>query len=102
MPQITILKSDNSFVEAFFVSEALTNELLNISQAFELDCLTPAFLQEIKIRALSVCSQKIDSTDLATVSNFASANLDWFDDLIALIDAINKLDYPCSLSVFLN
>ena len=102
MSQITILESDNSFVEAFFVSEALTNELRDISQVFELNCLNLAFLHEIKARALSVCSQKIDSTDKATVSNFASVNLDWFDGLTALIDAIEKLHHPHSLSVFLN
>ena len=102
MSQITILKPDNSFVEAFFVSESLTTKLKDISRVFELNCLNLAFLIEIRKRVLSVCSQKIKTTDLATVQAMASVNLDWFDELVTLIDAISKLSNPHSLPIRFN
>ena len=45
-----------------------------------------AFLQEIQVRVLSVCSKKINSLDPDTVFRVASDSLEWFDNLVALID----------------
>lgn len=100
--QITVLKPDDSFVEAFFVSDSLLQELARISHIFELDYLNLAFLQEIEQRALSVCSRRIKSQQLTTIRSFATSTLDWFGELLALIDAIRKLHDPFSLSIRLN
>lgn len=62
--------------------------------------VTIAFLQEIQVRVLSVCSRKIEFLDPNTVFSVASGSLKWFDNLVAFIDYIkNKLPFPI-LSLF--
>jgi hypothetical protein len=100
--QLTILNSDNSFVEAFFVSHSLYQELMRISPIFELKRLNLAFLLEIQIRALSFCSRQLDTIEPTQVFALASTALDWFDELQALITAIEKLKQPYSISICLN
>ena len=56
--QLTVLNSDNSFIEAFFVSDSLHQELVKISRIFDSDRLNLAFLQEIKTRALSLLDKR--------------------------------------------
>ena len=104
--QLTILNPDNSFVEAFFISDSLHDELSTIATVFELHRLNLAFLHEIKARALSVCSEQIQTIELKQNAAFASAALasvalDWFDELTALITALEKLKEPHSLGIFL-
>ena len=100
--QLTILNSDNSFIEAFFVSHSLYLELMRISQIFEVKRLNLAFLLEIQIRALSTCSRQLNTIEPTQVFALASAALDWFDGLIALITAVEKLPSPHSLSIYLH
>ena len=100
--QLTILNSDNSFVEAFFISNSLYQELIRISQIFELERFNLAFLQEIQVRALSTCSRQLKSIEPTKVFALASTALDWFDEHRALIDAISRLPSPHSLSICLN
>lgn len=97
--QLTILNPDNSFVEAFFIGHSLHQELTRIKRIFELNCLSLAFLHEIKTRALSFCSHKLENAKPLAVLSFASISLDWFDELLVLIDAIEKLPLPHSLSI---
>lgn len=99
--QVTILQPDRSFVEAFFISDSLFRELFRISQIFELEHFNLAFLHEIKARALSMCSQKIKTSEPIAVSALATASLNWFDELLALITAIEKLHNPHSLFIYL-
>jgi len=90
--QITILNSsDNSFVEAFFVTHPLHQELTRISRIFELESLDLAFLNEIRLRALTCCSRQLKSVQPKAISALASQSLVWFDELLALINAISKL-----------
>lgn len=99
--QLTLLNSDNSFVEAFFISDSLYQKLVRITGIFELERLDLAFLHEIRLRALSTCSQKIRTAEPLVVSPFASVALDWFDELLALTEAISQLPFPHSLSITL-
>lgn len=97
--QLTVLKSNDSFIEAFFVSNALYQELLRISQVFELEYLNLAFLHEVKTRAIAFCSRRIRTAEPIVVSAFASVALDWFDELLALIEAVSVLPSSDSLSI---
>ena len=99
--QLTVLNSDNSFVEAFFVSDSLHQELVRIARIFALDCLNLAFLQKIQQRAISFCSHQIKTDEPPVVSAFASATLSWFDELLALIEAISQFPSPYTLSITL-
>ena len=100
--QITVLRPDESFVEAFFVSDSLIEELTRILNIFELNCFNLTFLQEIEQRALSFCSCLIESQEPTKVKTFATFALDWFDELLALINAIAELHNPYSLSLRLD
>lgn len=102
MNQITVLKSNNSFVEAFFITSSLIDELTRISQIFALKQLDLAFLREIEVRVLSNCSRQIKTIEPSVVFALASATFDWFDELLALIAAVEKLPNPHSLLIYLD
>jgi len=107
--QLTILNSsDNSFVEAFFVTHPLHQELTRISRIFELESLDLAFLNEIRLRAqrlkplsrlaavcpirgCTCCSRQLKSVQPKAISALASQSLVWFDELLSLINAIQQL-----------
>ena len=100
--QITLLTPDGSFLEAFFISNSLYQELIGIARIFELKHFSLAFLQKIKNRAFSTCSTQIKTNDPIIASAFASAALNWFDELVVLIDSISQLPQPNSISIYLN
>ena len=99
--QLTILDSDNSFVEAFLISNSLYLELMRISQILELERLNLAFLLQIQVKALTFCSRQLNTIEPTKAIAFASTALDWFDELITLIAAVEKLQSPHSLSIIL-
>lgn len=99
MPQLTLHKPNFSVAEAFFVSDSLYHELKRISRIFELDKINLAFLQEIQARVLSTFSKRLNTLDPSLIFQFASLSLDWFDELLALIKAIERLPNPHSLSI---
>ena len=99
--QLNVYNS-NSLIDAIFIFDALHTELTSVFKSFDKTSCNLAFLQEMQVRVLSVCSRKINSLDLDTVFRVASDSLEWFDNLIALIDYIeNKLPFPYSISIFL-
>ena len=99
--QINVYNND-SLIDAIFISDALHTELTSILKTFDKTSCNLAFLQEMQVRILSVCSRKINSLDPDTVFRVASNSLKWFDNLVALIDYIqHKLPSPYSLSLFL-
>ena len=100
--QINVYNND-SLIDAIFISDALHTELASILKTFDKASCNLAFLQEMQVRILSVCSRKINSLDPDTVFKVASDSLEWFDNLVALIDYIqHKLPSPYSLSLFLS
>lgn len=97
--QLTVLNPNNSFVEAFFISDCLYQELSRISQIFSLKRLNLAFLREIRQRAITFCSCQIKTAEPLVVSAFASVALDWFDELEALITALESFASADTLSI---
>ncbi len=99
MSQLTLQKPDNSFVEAFFISQSLYDELKEIATVFELTKINLNILQAIQVRVLSTCSKQINTIEPSLVFQVASQSLDWFDELLALIAAVEKLPNSHSLSI---
>ena len=100
--QLTIQRLDNSFVKAFFISNSLYQMLVTISHIFESNSINLDVLLKIKAKALSTCSLKIKSQEPIIVLAFATVSLDWFDELLALIAAVEKLQEPHTLSICFN
>ena len=99
MSQLTILNPDNSLAEAFFISQSLYDELATIAAVFELTKINLNILQAIQVRVLSTCSKQINTIEPSLVFQVASQSFDWFDELLALIAAVEKLPNSHSLSI---
>ena len=99
MPQLTLHKPDNSKADAFIISQALHNELKEIAAVFELTKINLNILQAIQVKVLSTCSKQINTIEPSLVFQAVSQSFDWFDELLALIAAVEKLPNSHLLSI---
>lgn len=99
MTQLTLHKPDNSLAEAFIISQSLYNQLASIAAVFKVTKINLHILQAIEIRVLSACSEHINTADPDLVFQAVSQSFDWFDELLALIAAVEKLPNSHSLSL---
>ena len=102
MPQLTIIKPDNSLVEVLIISESLYKELIEASLDFELEHINLSCLKETQARALYLTSKKVQGKKQEELKDLASSYLDWFDELLDVIVRIENLENPDSLCIYLS
>lgn len=110
MAQITITNDQHQVVDFYIIEEDLFNKLLSVQQANQIQFFTYESLLELKQSFLSALLDKFQIRNKnknqiwhTNKANFYALSLyPWYEQFVALIDAIEKLNYSlCELQVHL-